>query len=199
MRRLVALTLTCLLLAVPTYSQSGFTFELKQNSRTERQTRDQMQRLLRTYDINQWIFTRSILIDDTAIPHSHPVLTLHTRHLKDDELLLATFIHEQFHWWAERNSEATRLSIAELREMFPKVPVAAPEGAANEDSTYLHLVVCYLEYRALRELLGELKSRQIIEFWTTDHYTWIYRTVLERPREISTVLFKHKLLPITQP
>jgi hypothetical protein len=199
MRRLVALTLTCLLLAVPTYSQSGFTFELKQNSRTERQTRDQMQRLLRTYDINQWIFTRSILIDDTAIPHSHPVLTLHARHLKDDELLLATFIHEQFHWWAERNSEATRLSIAELREMFPKVPVAAPEGAANEDSTYLHLVVCYLEYRALRELLGELKSRQIMEFWTTDHYTWIYRTVLERPREISTVLFKHKLLPITQP
>jgi hypothetical protein len=198
MRRFIATTLTCLFLAAPIYSQSGFTFELKQNSRTEQQTRDQMQRLLRTYDLKQWIFTKSILIDDTALPHSHPVLTLHTRHLKDDELLLATFIHEQFHWWAEKNSEATRLSIAELRQMFPKVPVAAPEGAANENSTYLHIVVCYLEYRAQRELLGELKSRQIMEFWATDHYTWIYRTVLERPRDISTVLFKHKLLPITQ-
>jgi hypothetical protein len=57
-------------------------------------------------------------------------------------------------------------------------------------------VVCYLEYRAIRELLGELKSKQIMEFWAGDHYTWIYKTVLERPRDISNVLFKYKLLPI---
>ena len=82
------------------------------------------------------------------------------------------------------------------REMA-EVPVGAPEGAVDENSTYLHLVVCYLEYQAMRELLGEFKSRQIMEFWATDHYTWIYRTVLEKPREISTVLFKYKLLPIT--
>ena len=51
----------------------------------------------------------------------------------------------------------------------------------------------------MRELLGEFKSRQIMEFWADDHYTWIYRTVLEKPRDISTVLFKHGLLPIRQP
>jgi hypothetical protein len=197
MRRFTVLSLVWMLLAVPTYSQSGFTIELKQKSRTEQQTKDQLERLLRTYDIQQWIFTKSILIDDTAIPHSHPVLSLSTRHIKDDELLLSTFIHEQFHWWASANNDATQKSIAELRAMFPKVPVGAPEGAVDENSTYLHLVVCYLEYRAMRELLGEFKSRQIMDFWATDHYTWIYRTVLEKPREISTVLFKYKLLPVT--
>jgi hypothetical protein len=198
MRRFTALAVTWLLLGMPTYSQSGFTIELKQKSRPEQQTKDQLERLLGTYDIQQWIFTKSILIDDTAIPHSHPVLTLSTRHIKDDELLLSTFIHEQFHWWASGNNDGTQKSIAELRGMFPKVPVGAPEGAVDENSTYLHLVVCYLEYRAMRELLGEFKSRQIMDFWATDHYTWIYRTVLEKPREISTVLFKYKLLPITQ-
>jgi hypothetical protein len=196
MRRFTTLALTCLLFAALAHGQSGFKIELKQNSRTEQQTKDQLERLLRTYDIKQWIFTNSVLIDDTAIPHSHPVLTLSTRHIKDDELLLSTFVHEQFHWWASENNGATRQSIAELREMFPKVPAGAPEGAADENSSYLHLVVCYLEHRAMRELLGELKSRQIMEFWANDHYTWIYKTVLERPRDISTVLFKYKLLPI---
>src|SRR5262249_30147279 len=148
MRRFTALVLTWLSLAVPAYSQSALTIELKQNSQTEQQTKDQLERLLRTYDIKQWIFTKSILIDDNAIPHSHPVLTLSTRHIKDDELLLSTFVHEQFHWWASGNNEATQKSIAELRGMFPKVPVGAPEGAVDENSTYLHLVVCYLEYRA---------------------------------------------------
>lgn len=34
-----------------------------------------------------------------AIPYSHPVLTLHTRHLKDDLALLSTFVHEEYHWY----------------------------------------------------------------------------------------------------
>jgi hypothetical protein len=201
MRRVIHLTWIYLCLALPANGQSGFDIALKQDSRTERQTRDQLQGLLRTYDISQWIFTKSILIDDTATPHSHPVLTLSTRHIKDDELLLSTFIHEQFHWWTSRNDnfDATRQSITELRQLFPKVPAGAPEGAADENSTYLHLVVCYLEYRAVRELLGELKARQIMEFWANDHYTWIYKTVLERPRDIGSILFKYKLLPVRQP
>jgi hypothetical protein len=106
---------------------------------------------------------------------------------------------KQFHWWASGNNDAaTRQAIAELRAMFPKVPAGAPEGAVDENSSYLHLLVCYLEYRAMRELLGEFKSRQIMEFWATDHYTWIYKTVLAKPGEISAILFKYKLLPIPQ-
>jgi hypothetical protein len=187
--------LCSLLLWDATAVQGGVEINLKNNTREEAETREQLQRLMKSYDLKKWLFTRSILIDKDAIPHSHPVLTLHTRHLKDDELLLSTFVHEQCHWLLVDKNKATEAAIKELRELFPKVPVAGPEGANGEESTYTHLLVNYLEYRADRELLGEMKARQVMEFWTTDHYTWIYKTVLERARDIGTIAFKFKLVP----
>ena len=47
----------------------------------EMETRGQLQRLLNTFHISGWTWTRKVLIDKDAIPHSHPVLTLHTRHV----------------------------------------------------------------------------------------------------------------------
>ena len=200
-RRLIYLSLICFCLSGSSFGQSNLDIRLSHNTRGEQQTRDQLQRLLGEYDLTPNTFTRSIVIDETAIPHSHPVLTLHTRHLKDDELLLSTFVHEQAHWWtsAQNNFAAMNSALSELRSMFPKVPVGAPEGAANEDSNYLHLVVVYLEYRGIRELIGELKARHVMEFWSTDHYTWIYKTVLERSRDIGNILAKHQLIPPRQP
>ena len=205
MRRLLYLSLIFCCLAEPARGQSkssaNVDITLIQNTKAEQQTRDQLQRLLREYDLTPFIFTRSIVIDETTIPHSHPVLTLHTRHLKDDELLLSTFVHEQAHWWttAQKNFTGMNSAVTELRSMFPKVPVGAPEGALNEDSNYLHLVVVYLEYRGVRELLGELKARQVMEFWSTDHYTWIYKTVMERSRDIGNILAKYQLIPPRRP
>ena len=121
-----------------------------------------------------------------------------TRHTKDDELLLSSFVHEQAHWFLTQNDKQTEEAKKELRALFPKVPVTFPEGAADEESTYLHLIVNYLEYRADRELFGELKARQIMEFWSKDHYTWIYKTVLERARDIGNIAFKHKLIPTSR-
>jgi hypothetical protein len=51
---------------------------LAHGTEAEAQTRDQLQRLLKTYDLSTWTWTRKVLIDQDAIPHSHPVLTLHT-------------------------------------------------------------------------------------------------------------------------
>ncbi|HKB13247.1 MAG TPA: hypothetical protein VKD69_21430 [Vicinamibacterales bacterium] len=185
-----------LILSVPTAvrGQAGLEIALKQGSVPEAQTKEQLLRLLKTYDVSRWIFTKSIVIDERAIPHSHPVLTLHARHLQDDELLLSTFVHEQFHWFLVQNEKERDEAIKELRAVFPTVPARGPEGAQDENSTYLHLLDCYLEYRAVQQLLGELKTRQVMEFWATDHYTWVYRTVLERPGDIAAVMTKHKLL-----
>lgn len=171
---------------------------LKSDTERERQTRGQLQRLLNTYDLSNWLFTRKVLIDGgfNVIPHSHPVLTLNSRHLKDDELLLSTFVHEQLHWYISSSREETDAAYNELRTMFPRVPVGFPEGANNEESTYKHILVCFLEYQAIKGLLGELRSKQVMQFWATDHYTWIYRTVLEREREIGALMRKHKLIPV---
>lgn len=197
MRQLICLSLTCLCLGAQLFGQSSLDIRLENNTPSEQQTRDQLQRLMREYDLTPFIFTQSILIDEKAIPHSHPILTLHTRHLKQDEELLSTFIHEQAHWWTSSpdNFAAMNAALSELRAMFPRVPAGPPEGAANENSTYLHLVVVYLEYRGIQEVLGGTKAKRVMEFWSKDHYTWIYKTVLERYDDIGKVLAKNQLIP----
>ncbi len=195
MSRVLSLIAVTLWLSVAAAAQINLDIALKQGSASEAQTKDQLQRLVKTYDLSKWVFTKSILIDEKAIPHSHPVLTLSTRHLKDDELLLSTFVHEQAHWFISQNSKNTEAAVKELRALFPKVPVGFPEGGGDEYSTYIHLIVIYLENRANRELFGELRGRQVMDFWASDHYTWIYKTVLERPRDIGEIAFKHRLVP----
>jgi len=195
MRKRILLPLTIALLSITSYAQDKLDISLKSGSQSEIQTKEQLQRLVKTYDLSKWIFTKAILIDEKSIPHSHPVLTLHTRHLKDDDLLLSTFVHEQLHWFLVQKDKETNEAIKELRVAFPKVPVGFPEGSEDEESTYLHLLVNYLEYRADRELLGELRAKQVMDFWSTDHYKWVYKTVLERTRDIGNIAFKHKLIP----
>src|SRR2546422_3884801 len=146
MRGLCLLLVGALSVSQAAFGQATIEIALKQGSPGEIQTREQLQRLLMTYDLSQWIYRKSILIDERSIPHSHPVLTLHTRHAKDDELLLSTFVHEQLYWFLSGRGNATQEAIAELRTLFPTVPAgSAAGGAADENSTYLHLLVCYLE------------------------------------------------------
>src|SRR5262245_43386378 len=101
---LIAFFVVCLNLT--SHAQEKIEISLKRGSQGEAQTKAQLERLLKFYDLSKWIFTRSVVIDEKSIPHSHPILTLHTRHLKDDELLLSTFVHEQIHWFlAQKNEE----------------------------------------------------------------------------------------------
>ena len=195
MRRRVFLFLVALAAHQAAYGQSGLEITLKQGTPDEAKTRDQLQRLVGTYDLSAWIYTTSIVIDERAIPFSHPVLTLHTRHLKDDELLLSTFVHEQFHWFLAQRQEATDEAIADLRKLFPKVPAGGPAGGRDEHSTYLHLLVCHLERQAVLRTLGELTAKQVMDFWATDHYTWVYETVISRSREIGQIMRDRKLMP----
>jgi hypothetical protein len=177
------------------FGQANLEITLKRNTPDEARTRDQLRRLLATYDLSPWMYTTSIVIDERAIPFSHPVLTLHTRHAKDDELLLSTFVHEQFHWFLAERREPTELAITDLRKLFPTVPAGGIAGARDEYSTYLHLLVCYLEQQADLRVLGELKTKQVMAFWATDHYTWVYEMVIGRSREIGQIMRERKLLP----
>jgi hypothetical protein len=170
--------------------------QLKKYDQRELQTRDQLLKLISTYDLKRWVFTKKVIIESgfQVIPHSHPVLTLNTRHLKDDELLLATFIHEQLHWFVS-DHPAKEEMLAQLRALYPNPRTEFPEGSGGEIDTYYHLVICYLEYRALQELLGELKAHQVLMFWQQDHYRWIYKTVQEDQRKLDALVKKYNLNP----
>ncbi len=145
----------------------------------ERATARALERMLTERDLSRWRYTDRVVIDEDAIPHSHPVLTLHTRHLGDDDMLLATYLHEQIHWRLEAAPDALERALAPLRVRYPEPPVGFPEGARDRESSHLHLVVCQLERDALSALLGEGAARAVLA--RQDHYTWIYARVLEDP------------------
>ena len=160
----------------------------------EEHGRDQLRRLLRAHDVRKWLFTRDVLIQSGVIPHSHPVLTLNTRYLDDDTAQLATFVHEQLHWFLTDHigDARTETAVTELRGLYPTAPTALPEGARDAWSTYLHLIVCYLELQALTEFLGEQGARQQLERW--DFYTWVYRTVLTDTERIGGLVRRHGIV-----
>ena len=170
---------------------------LKHGDAKERATERQLERLLSQYDLSQWVFTTSVVIDEDAIPHSHPILTLHARHLKDDDLLLSTFVHEQAHWFFDLHHEDAAKAVSELRGLYPSIPVGFPEGSNDSDGNYEHLIVIYLEYEADRRLLGELRAWQVMSFWSQDHYRWLYRTVLSDGVRLRELVRKYHLDPVS--
>jgi hypothetical protein len=192
LQRLCSVTLLAVITAGQTWAAEAINIRLQTGTSLEERGRDQLRRLLRTYDLDKWIFTRDVLIQSRVIPHSHPVLTLNTRYLDDDTAQLATFVHEQLHWFLTDHVERakTNAALTELRVLYPTVPTAAPEGdPLGERSTYLHLIVCHLELQAVTAILGEQSARQQMERWT--HYTWVYRTVLTETERIGELLRRH--------
>ena len=165
---------------------------LHSGSEDEEQAAAQFRRILATYDTQPWTFTRHVRFESGAIPHSHPTLTLSTRSLDDDPGQLATYLHEQIHWFLSARDEAVAKTIAALRQRYPDVPVGYPDGARNEYSTYLHLIVCRLELDAATHFLGERQARDLLA--GKRYYRWVYARVLEDTAEIGALLSANDLL-----
>jgi hypothetical protein len=162
-------------------AQAQLAVRLANGTEAEATTRDQLLRLVTEHDVSEWIHTTDVLIDETQIPHSHPVLTLHTRHLGDDLTLMSTFIHEQFHWLEDGETlEAFRAAMRDFEELFPDAPDRSGGGGRDVESTYRHLVVCDLELQGMTILFGEAAARETLAAIT--HYEWIYERVLGDPR-----------------
>jgi lysophospholipase L1-like esterase len=172
---------------------SAISIELEHGSEAELKTRQQLQKLLDSYDLRKYTFTHAVVIDEKSIPHSHPVLTLHTRHLNSDDELLSTYVHEQLHWFLDQHLEQTQAAEDELRKVYPKVPFGNADGARDEESTYLHLITCYLEMIADRKLMGKERTAAAMNFWAGDHYRWIYKTVMQDESKIGNVVTRHHL------
>jgi hypothetical protein len=114
-RRLETLAGLAVSAALGTSAQAQVTIELASNTALEQRGQAQLERLLGTYDLSPWLFTRAVRIESYVIPHSHPVLTLNTRYLDNDTAQVATFIHEQLHWFLVQREAPADSALAELR------------------------------------------------------------------------------------
>ncbi len=192
---MVAISLaTLLVLSCATHTPAPLSITLANDSAAEQAAHRQLQRLLDRYDLSPWFFTARVLIDEnTRIPHSHPVLTL-TARTTNDNAALATFIHEQLHWYLEAKDPQVQQAVAVLKQRYPEAPVRGSQGARSTFSTYLHLLNCWLELDAMARLVGEQAARETLADW--NHYRWIYDRVLNETDAIGDVVRRFGLDPL---
>ena len=168
---------------------------LAHNSPDEQKTQAQLAGLMNKHDVSKWVRTRQVIIAEKEIPHSHPVLTLNTRHLDRDDLLLSTFVHEQIHWAIDAKPAPLAAAVKELKARYPVLPVGYPKGANDAQGNYEHLIVIYLEDQANRQLLGLQGARQVMQYWARDHYTALVDIVVRDNASIAAIVKRHGLLP----
>ena len=152
-----------------------------------------LEAILDQYDLEPYLYTKEVNIQEGTIPHSHPVLTLSTDFQNNDTYLLSVFLHEQMHWYSLAKDYDHEAFGKTLKEMYPRVPINLPQGGGSLMSTYLHLLVCYLEFHTLSLVIGEDKALEHMEFMTTQHYTWVYKTLLKDRDKLESLVRQHNL------
>lgn len=150
------------------------------------------------HDLTRYEYTRYIRIVPASTTHSHPMLTLGTRFTETEDHLLATYLHEQMHWYLWLTGGPDHDPVApffdELVRRYPKAPTHLPEGARNYEQTYVHLVVNWLELKATSDFIGW--DRAVALANTQFGYRWIYRTVVKDWDALGALFEKHALVPI---
>ena len=206
LNQVILLLIVCIFWGTNTsHAQSGTETKITFTQQKKEEARQQLQRILSEYSLDPWIITQEVRIKPGVDPHSRPILTLNTDYLEDDQTQLSIFVHEQAHWipWAKRKA-----AIENLRELYPEIP-GVPENndnsAGDKLATYNHLVVAWVEFDAMTELVGEQKARQIIRDKVQEivsepysavekSFIWYNERVLNDPQKIGLILEKHDII-----
>jgi hypothetical protein len=145
--------------------------------------------VLAEHDLRRWMFTDLVLIDGSVSGGvSHPLTITPDLLVSRPASALTTFMHEQLHWL---ESPGLNAAISVARERWPDPPLRPAGGAHDVESTWLHLVVCALEYQSLTELLGRQAATAELECHRG--YSWIYYQILSDPRWFADFLAAHQL------
>ncbi len=158
-----------------------------------------LSRLRSRHNLSHFEYTRHVRVVPASQTYSHPILTLGTRFAETEDHLLSTYLHEQMHWYLWRlggpDHDPIEQFFDELVRRYPKAPTQLPEGARSYEQTYLHIVVCFLELKAVSEFIGFDRAAELAK--TQFGYRWIYKTVLRDWDDLEALLTEHNVLPIT--
>ena len=72
--------------------------ELARGTPREQLAKQTLEQALASHDVGKYTFTRKVVIEQGAINHAFPVLTLNPYFASSPDELLSTYIHEQLHW-----------------------------------------------------------------------------------------------------
>ena len=171
--------------------------DLSHAERAAMAMRERLIALRTKYDLGAYEYCKEVCIAPTALPYSHPVIRLHTA-LFTETALLATYIHEQMHWYvtwySHKHTNQWRVVWGALERRYPDPPIGRGEGADTLCSTHLHLIVNWLEIEALGSLIGAQAAKEHVA--SMHYYRWIYASVLRDWRALGELYASHYLLPI---
>jgi hypothetical protein len=185
---------------VPRTKNEGIRIDLDLDHarREAERVQDMLLALRRRHDLTRYEYTRIVRIVPGSDTFSHPMLTLGNRFADNEDLLLSTYLHEQMHWylWYLGTPEYDPVApfFDELVRRYPEAPTELPDGARSYESTYLHLVINWLEVAATSEFIGRVRACAVAETQRT--YRWIYRTVLRDWDLLGELFERHGLIPI---
>lgn len=156
-------------------------------------TKQNMLQLAQVYDLSPFLYTKKIQVQSDVHSSAFPVLTLNTKHSEDPKKILAMWLREEFHWWVRQNKVNADLAVNELKKIYPKVPT--PKGS---HSIHLHLIVCYLELKAMELYLGPKEARNVTQQMMKKDklYSWVYYQILYKNFAIKKTIEKYQLLPL---
>jgi hypothetical protein len=171
--------------------------DLTSAQRSAERVRDMLFRLRKDLDLAPFEYCRKVRIAPLEIPFSHPEITLNS--WTNDELaLLASYLHEQMHWYvtwfSHVHADAWRDIFARLRERYSQAPAREPEGAPDEFSIYLHLVVNWLEIEATSRFFE--RERVVAHVRALPYYRWMYRTVTDDWQALAALYADRALVPV---
>lgn len=190
-----AAALTALLLATPwspalaevATPEIKIDIDLSSTEDRAKRARELLQTLRERRDLARFEFTKRVRIAPNEIPHSHPILTINTFAIENENKFLSTYLHEQVHWYLhDHRRPQLAKAIALLKKRYPEVPSPKSERARDEYSIYLHLVVNWLEIDAMSQVIGRDPALRVFERPVA--YRWIYRTVIKDWDLIGSVL-----------
>lgn len=188
---ITVLSAALLSLSLSAFAKNALEIKSKHHSMREMQVSSELEEILKKYDVSKYTFTKTVIIEERTMNHAFPDLTLNVHFLGSDDELLSSFLHEQLHWYLRDHPMQMERAVKELRTLYPKVPVGLPEGADTEYSTYGHLVDCYLEIQADRQIMGPQRTDQVIK--NKPWYTWIYQTITRDEKTIADIATKNHL------
>jgi hypothetical protein len=151
-----------------------------------------LEQLIQVYDLSPILFTRKIQIEAKIKSHSHPILTLNTRFAEAPNKLLSAFAHEQLAWWVDFKKDEVAKAIQDLKGIVP-----ALEG----DSTYVDIIICFLEYESMIHILGKKEANKVLkDFIQKDNvYPWVNTQVYLKYKTIEATIRRYKLSPMARP
>jgi hypothetical protein len=172
------------------------TLDLESVRRSAERVRETLTVLRRRFDLSPFEYSKRVRISPLEIPHSHPIITLNT--FASDELgVLSTYLHEQMHWyltWYGQTWPAPWRELTKaLHARYPDAPADPPEAAPDAFSTFMHLIINWLEIEATARFIA--REKVIAYARARPFYRWMYRIVIEDWEALGALYAAHKLLP----